>query len=517
LPPLSRRKMSTRFLPYNRLLNLFHIAVFLLLRQEMSYMYSLIFLFFSSCSLSLILTPFVRNAALRFGVVDRPDNCRKVHKTPIPRLGGVAILAAVICAYGLLLLVRLSAGHIVRSGMPFALHLFPVVALIFGVGLWDDIFGLNAWKKLAVHVLAALLAWVDGIRLDEIGSHTLPVALSVALTVAWIIACTNAVNLIDGVDGLATGVGLFATITILIASLLHHNIDLAFAIVPLAGALLGFLRFNFNPASIFLGDSGSLTVGFLLGCYGIVWSEKSTTVLSMSAPLLALSLPLLDVALAISRRFMRQQPIFSADRGHIHHRLLSRGLTTRRVVFILYGFSGLAAIGSLLLTTAREQYHGFVILFLCLVAWLGLQYLGYNDFAVAGNLIFRGDFLNLLSARLRLIGFEKELSACAILDECCLLICQDYAQFGFSGILFRLDSVEHKSGLFNGWQVLIDFPGHGYVYLTHEPGAKGQGTHAVHFVDCISRVLSIKLDELDTKNSVMQVESSAAFVPVMSE
>ena len=458
-------------------------------------MYSLIFLFLCSCVLSLLLTKLVRNAALRLGLVDRPDNSRKLHKIPIPRLGGIAILAAVLCAYALLLLARLSAGHIIRSGMPFALHLLPAVALIFGMGLWDDIFGLNAWKKLVVQILAALLAWASGIHLDMIGGHALPVSLSLVLTIAWIVACTNAVNLIDGVDGLAAGVGLFATITTLIASLLHHNIELAFATAPLAGALLGFLRFNFNPASIFLGDCGSLTVGFLLGCYGIVWSEKSTTILSMSAPLLALSLPLLDVALAISRRFLRQQPIFSADRGHIHHRLLSRGLTARRTVFVLYGCSGLAAVGSLLLTTARQQYHGFVIFFLCFVAWLGLQYLGYNDFAVASDLVMKGDILGLLSARLHLIGFEKELSTCTTLEQCCLLICRDYAQFGFSGIVLHLDSVEHQSGIINGWKVSINFPGHGDVYLAHEPGTKTQGTYAVHFVDCISHVISIKLNE----------------------
>ncbi len=462
-------------------------------------MYSLLFLFFCSCALSLLSTPFVRDIALRLGVVDHPDNSRKVHKTPIPRFGGIAILAAVLCSYGLLLLARFSAGHIVRSGMPFAVRLLPAVALIVGMGLWDDIFGLGAWRKLGIQLLAALLVWASGIHLDMISARTLPIVLSLFLTVVWIVACTNAINLIDGMDGLATGISLFATITLLIAALLHHNIDLAFAIVPLAGALLGFLRFNFNPASIFLGDWGSLTVGFLLGCYGIVWSEKSTTVLSMSAPLMALSLPLLDVALAVSRRFFREQPIFSADRGHIHHRMLSKGLTTRRAVFILYGFSGLAAVGSLLLTTAREQYHGFVIVFLCFVAWLGLQYLGYNDFSVAGHLIFGGDFLGLLSARLRLMGFEKELSAYTTLEECCQLISQSYAQFGFSGVQFYLDSMECNAGASGGWHVRIDFPGYGYVNLAREPGAKGRSTHAVAFVDCISRVLSSKLNEVASR------------------
>lgn len=474
-------------------------------------MYSLIFLFLSSSFLSLAFTPLVRGIAFRLGLVDHPDNCRKVHTTPVPRVGGAAILSAVISSYGLLLLVKLSAGHIVRSGAPFAVHLLPAVALIFAMGLWDDTFGLNAWKKLGVQLLAALLAWVSGIHLDAIGGHSLPTALSLMLTVLWIVACTNAVNLIDGLDGLATGVSLFATITIVIAAMLHHNIDLAFAIVPLAGALLGFLRYNFNPASIFLGDCGSLTVGFLLGCYGIVWSEKATTVLSMSAPLWALSFPLIDVALAISRRLMRQQPIFSADRGHIHHRLLSRGLTTRRVVFVLYGFSGIAAIGSLLLTTGHEQYHGFVIIVLCLLTWLGLQLLGYNDFAVVGGLVINGDFLNLLSARLYLTGFEKELSACASLEECSRLICQDYSKFGFSGMLFRLDSVEQITGLSDGWQVRMNFPGHGYVDLTRGFGAAKKTAYGMSFVDCISRVIAVKLAEASSRESHLVCEQTAHF------
>src|SRR5947208_12565007 len=127
-----------------------------------------------------------------------------------------------------------------------------------------------------------------------------------------------------GGDGLAAGLGLFATLTMAIAALLHGNLTLAIATAPLAGALLGFLRYNFNPASIFLGDSGSLLVGFLLGCYGVLWTQKSATLLGMAAPLMALSIPLLDTALAIVRRFLRHQPIFGADRGHIHHKLLAR-------------------------------------------------------------------------------------------------------------------------------------------------------------------------------------------------
>ena len=158
--------------------------------------------------------------------------------------------------------------------------------------------------------------------------------MAVPLTILWLVGCSNAFNLIDGLDGLATGVGLFATATAFLSALLTGNIALAIVTAPLLGALLGFLPYNFSPASIFMGDCGSLTVGFLLGCFGVIWSQKSATLLGMTAPLIALAIPLLDTALAIARRFLRRQPVFGADRGHIHHRLLARGFTPRRVAYI---------------------------------------------------------------------------------------------------------------------------------------------------------------------------------------
>jgi UDP-GlcNAc:undecaprenyl-phosphate GlcNAc-1-phosphate transferase len=159
------------------------------------------------------------------------------------------------------------------------------------------------------------------------------------------------------------------------------------AVVPVVGALLGFLRYNFNPASIFLGDCGSLTLGFLLGCYGTVWSEKSTTLLGLTAPLLVLAVPLLDVGLAILRRFISGQPIFAADRAHIHHKLLSKGLTPRRLVLVIYGICGMCATASLLLTVSQNRNRDFVIVLVCLASWLGIQHLGYNEFSAAGRAV----------------------------------------------------------------------------------------------------------------------------------
>src|SRR5208337_5346983 len=186
----------------------------------------------------------------------------------------------------------------IRSHFDAVRSLLPAAVIIFLTGLLDDLRGLSAWQKLGGQFIAATVAVWSGVQITSIAWHQFPSWFAIPLTVVWLVGCTNALNLIDGVDGLAAGVGLLVTTITLIAALLGHNIGMAIAIVPLVGALLGFLRFNFNPASIFLGDSGSLFIGFLLGCYSVLWSQKSATILGMTAPLIALSIPLLDTGLA---------------------------------------------------------------------------------------------------------------------------------------------------------------------------------------------------------------------------
>jgi UDP-GlcNAc:undecaprenyl-phosphate/decaprenyl-phosphate GlcNAc-1-phosphate transferase len=461
-------------------------------------MYSMIFLAFVSFGLSLLLTPLSRNLALRFNLLDVPDH-RKIHKIPIPRVGGIAIVASAAGAFGLLFIFRLKAGLIIWAGAPFALRLLPAVLTIFCVGLVDDILQVRPLFKLMGQIFGAVLAWFSGIHLSTIGGHDLPAALSFALTTIWIVACCNAINLIDGVDGLAAGVGLFAVITTLIAALFHHNINLALATAPLAGALLGFLRFNFSPASIFLGDCGSLTLGFLLGCYGVVWSEKATTVLSMFAPLMVLFVPLLDVVLAIIRRFLHQQPIFAADRAHIHHKLLSRGLPPWQVVLILYGFCGLAGIAGLMLTATQDQYHSFVVIVVILGAWLGVQHLDYSEFGVVGKLVFGGGFHRLLNAQLSLAQFEKEMAASKTLDSTWELLCRESSAFGFSGVELDFDSEKRIKWASACWQIRIEFPGRGHVILIRDRGARGDGSEGVLFVDCIERIFAKKLRETEPR------------------
>jgi UDP-GlcNAc:undecaprenyl-phosphate/decaprenyl-phosphate GlcNAc-1-phosphate transferase len=461
-------------------------------------MYSLLFLGLVSFVLTLFLTPLVRRLAWRFGIVDQPDQQRKFHSAPIPRLGGVAIVFAVIAAYCLLLTVRFSAGAIVGEGLPLILRLLPALAIVFGIGLIDDIVSLLPWQKLAGEVVAAVLAWIGGVHVSVVGGYSFTsVAASFAVTVLWIVTCTNAINLIDGVDGLAAGVSVFAALTMLIAAVLDHNFPMALAIVPLAGALLGFLRYNFNPASIFLGDCGSLTLGYLLGCYGAIWSEKSATLLGMTAPLLVLAVPLLDAGLAVMRRFIRGQPIFAADHSHIHHKLLSRGLTPRRLVLVIYAICSVGATASILLTINHGRYRGFVIVLVCLAAWLGLQHLGYHEFNVAGRMVVGGDIRSVINAQLALETFEQEVKADITIQQCWDVVCQTCPLFGFSGIAFHFDNTTQQWGINTGWQARIDFPGHGYISLWREYGSRSRGASAVIFIDSVCRVFNQKLSKLE--------------------
>ena len=464
-------------------------------------MYSLLFLGLVSFALSLLLTPLVRNVAWHFGIVDQPDQQRKIHSSPIPRMGGVAIFAAVVGAYGLLLIVRLSSGAIVSADLPLVLRLLPALAIVFGIGIIDDIISVRPWIRLAVETVAATFAWIGGIHITAIAGYSFSGAVvSFIVTVLWIVTCTNAINLIDGVDGLASGVSLFAAVTMLIAALLDHNYPMALAVVPLAGALLGFLRFNFFPASIFLGDCGSLTLGFLLGCFGAVWTEKSTTLLGLTAPLMVLAVPLLDVGLAVVRRLLRGQPLFVADNAHIHHKLLSLGLSPRHLLLVIYGICAFGSAASLLLTINHNQDRDFVLILVCLAAWLGLQHLGYTEFSVAKKMVFGGTIRSVLSAQLALEAFEQEVNAYLTLTQCWEVICRTCPQFGFSGIVFDIDDVNRQWGIKTGWQARIDFPGHGHISVWRESGVVNHAAAAVLFIDCVLRTFSQKLNSLELVN-----------------
>ena len=458
-------------------------------------MHSLLWLGFRAFIISLVLTPICRDVFRSYGVVDQPDGSRKVHRYPIPRVGGLAIAISYLVAY---ILVRPDEGSPLAQQVSLVWRLLPGAALAFGIGMLDDLFNLRAWIKLLGQLGAASLACLGGVRILSIGGAPTDAWWNVPLTIIWLLACMNAFNLVDGLDGLAAGVGLFATLTVFTAAMMQHNMVLAVATFPLAGAVLAFLCYNFNPATIFLGDSGSLLIGFLLGCYAAIWSNKSATLLGMTAPLMALSIPLLDVALAIVRRFLRRQPIFAADRGHIHHRLLDRGLTPRRVVLVLYGLCGLAAAFSLLQGVVHS-FPGALILLFCVFMLLGIQYLGYAEFDLAGRLLFGGEFQRTVSAQLDLRKFRTALAAASTPADCWEVVREACSKFGFqhaqlclSGEIYEYSSGEPDAP---GWTMRVPLTNRDYAVLARPFESSVLPMTVAPFVDLLRRELAEKFPE----------------------
>jgi len=463
-------------------------------------MYSLFFIGILSFCVAFVLTPLCRNLALHWGMVDQPDPVRKFHTRPIPRIGGIPIFIAYLVSFALLLFSPLGAGNMIRGHFDVVRNLIPAATIVFFTGLLDDLLGLRAWQKFAAQLAASAVAVWAGVQISGIAGHHLPSWCAIPVTVLWLVGCTNAFNLIDGVDGLAAGVGLFVTTTTLIAALLVHNIELAVATVPLAGALLAILRFNFNPASIFLGDSGSLSIGFLLGCYSVLWSQKSATILGMTAPLIALSIPLLDTGLAIIRRFLRRQPIFGADHGHIHHKLLARGLTPRRVVILVYIVCGLCAALSLLESFFHERFGGAIIVLLCAGAWIAVQHLGYPEFGMARSMVLAGNFRRHLNAELQLSTFCVDLDAAVTPDQCWEVLQHTYSEFGFNEIRFKLGGrlYTHTTNghhTANTWTVRIQLSENDYLNLSREFNTKAPPIVA-RFSDAIGKILCKKTSEI---------------------
>jgi UDP-GlcNAc:undecaprenyl-phosphate GlcNAc-1-phosphate transferase len=397
-----------------------------------------------SLILSLLLTPLVRNLAVRWKLVDHPEK-RKVHTKPIPRVGGIAVVTAYFGAF-LSFAAWLSHTGLGTSGEFTAVRaIAPAAALIFLIGLADDIFGLEPWHKFSVEILAGLLVVAAGVRIHDIAGIPVHPLIGTAATVLWLVACTNALNLIDGLDGLAAGVALLATTTILIAAFVSGNIGLIVATAPLMGALVGFLVFNSNPASIFLGDSGSLVLGFLLGSFSVLWSAGAVTVLEVTAPLLALAVPLLDTTIAITRRFLSGQPIFRPDRSHIHHRLLARGCSHRHAVLWLYLASGTAGLLSLCLIWAAPTWEPAVLVIFFGAAIYGIHQLRYSEFEAVRR-VLSGDVVRReIGARVAVQELERGLTQAETAKECWNVIQHASQDFGVHAARMQLSTALFSS------------------------------------------------------------------------
>ena len=299
-----------------------------------------------SCAVTFFMTPPVKKFAEKVGAIDVPKDERRVHDHPVPRMGGLAIF------FGFILAVLV----FVDMTTPIMGMLVGAV-IIAAMGAVDDIVNLNAWVKFGVQIVAALVAIRSGIVFNVISNPILfsettfiPIGyLTVPLTVIWIVGCTNAVNLIDGLDGLAVGVSAISSLTMLVVALFVAEPNVALILAALTGACLGFIPFNLNPAKIFMGDVGSQLLGFVLATVSIMGMFKFHAIITFLVPVLALSVPLADTVFAFFRRIVHRQSPFHADKGHFHHRLLAMGLNQKQAVAVLYAISAVLGLFAVLL------------------------------------------------------------------------------------------------------------------------------------------------------------------------
>lgn len=419
-----------------------------------------LYLMLSTFLLSLLITPVVRDFFVKRGMVDKPDTHRKLHKIAVPRVGGLAIfIAYAISMFSAFILPFHMSDYFGNTTCNIA-GIIIAISVVFLAGLLDDLFQLKPWQKLLLITVASLIAFFSGVSVQFFGSG-FGTSLMLPVSILWLIGCTNAFNLIDGMDGLASGVGFVSCLTIFLAAVSMENSLLILLTVPLLGVLLGFLRYNFFPASIFLGDCGSLTIGFMLGCFGALWSQKAATVLGLSAPILALAVPFVDVALAILRRFLRNQSIFEGDASHIHHLLLRRGLSVRGAAVLLYGVCSLAAIASLSVTTLQRRSWGmFVVILFGVFVWVAIQQLKYKEFSVARRLFFTSDFRKLIDAQTRLEHLKDRMIAANSIDEFWIILKDSVHQFHFLGVRLCIDGCVYEEipediGRKQHWQLRI--------------------------------------------------------------
>ncbi|HSS19383.1 MAG TPA: MraY family glycosyltransferase [Pyrinomonadaceae bacterium] len=343
------------------------------------------FVLFVIATLStLVITPLIRRLCERFKLLDVPADGRRVHTIAIPRLGGVAIYLSVLIALASLLFVSNLLTETLAYYRPLFFKVLIPSSLVLLLGVYDDLRGAGAKVKfLGLGVIASLFfvmgGRIEALALPYLGIVHLTPALSFVMTVFWLVAISNAFNLIDGVDGLATGAALFSSLVILVVALSGgHSVMIVVAIV-LCGALAGFLRYNFNPASIFLGDSGALFVGFLLASLSLLGAQKATTAIAVITPVLAFGLPVIDTTVSMARRLIGGRPMFEGDGEHIHHMLLARGWSQRRVALILYAVCAGFGLVAALSTKTGTPVTGFVLFVIAAAVIAAVGQLRYHE------------------------------------------------------------------------------------------------------------------------------------------
>ncbi len=362
-----------------------------------------IILFIVAAVTSLLVTPFVVQLAASLNFFDHPET-RKIHSNPTPKLGGMSLL----CSVGITCVVAMVLVHYQYLAVPLHesvwIPLLIGAVIVFFVGLWDDLRPLSISVKFGFQSVAALLAIAWGIRFDRVsflGETGLDLGVFAYLfTFLWIIGITNAFNLIDGLDGLSAGLASIAAGTSAVVFIMRGNDGEALLLLIVLGALIGFLRYNFYPAKIFLGDSGSLVIGYILALTAITGSQKGVTALAIAFPLLVFGLPIADTLLSMVRRYLRglqmTEPskgrikhkflllkrMFEPDREHIHHRLLAVGFSHRGAVLLLYGLGLVLSLLAFLTVIANGKNAGLILVLVALASYVGISKLGYRELRV---------------------------------------------------------------------------------------------------------------------------------------
>ncbi|WP_311641257.1 MraY family glycosyltransferase [Selenomonas noxia] len=332
--------------------------------------------FMIALGMALILTPAVIAFARQTGALDKPD-ARKVHVRPIPRIGGIGIYAAFMAS----ILVQLIFADVTPEFMTSLIGLMIGGTIIVAIGIIDDYCDLPAKVKLLGQIFAAAVLVISfDVRIDVItdpfGDYIYLEFLAIPATIFWVVGLTNTVNLIDGLDGLAAGVSSIAAVTIFLVAMEEGIPFVAMVTAALAGAAVGFLYYNFNPARIFMGDTGSMFLGFMLAGISVVGAVKSAATIALIVPILALGLPILDTTFAIVRRARNHRPIFKPDKGHLHHRLLAHGFTQKQAVLLMYVVSALFGLCAIALTAVSTQAAALIILIVAAAVLVGARKLG---------------------------------------------------------------------------------------------------------------------------------------------
>jgi UDP-GlcNAc:undecaprenyl-phosphate GlcNAc-1-phosphate transferase len=323
--------------------------------------------------------------------------------------------------------------------------ILPPAILIFLLGVYDDRRNASPLLKFSVQAIAGAMLFAGGLRIFAVpvlfGTHQFSWITGLVSTIVWVIAISNAFNLIDGLDGLAAGSALFSTLVLLVVALLGNMTLISLVALALAGAIIGFLRYNFNPATIFLGDCGSLFIGFMLSALALYGSQKTPTIVAVAIPMVSFGLPILETSLSVLRRLISGRPVFTADREHIHHKLLQRGMSHRQVVIVLYDVSAIFALLSLFLLWPTGSTLGLVLAVLGSGVWIGVQHLGYPEFGelrrVAQRTVApRRLFLNNLAIR----RAPEELKMASKFPDICRILSAAFEENDFDGFEWHAET-----------------------------------------------------------------------------